>query len=211
MLFGGIALVVVIVLGVVLYCSFSSGGTSCVPVKEKPDVAKEAKIVTSTGNNALANFAGYLELAKDQYLPVELDSMEVVEPKEGKPGSVKLAGKCVTVSFEYSVKEDQNKKSIYSYNAIKMMVKNDAKKEDFKEVCSFTTPFSFDQPADLRYSCKSEQTHKCTKTSDKEEEKVNANLVLKSFEVELGDKPDDIKNGAFAKKEFPESCTKWSS
>jgi hypothetical protein len=213
LLYGGIAatVVVAVVVSIVVivllmrpHSKVQPKSIECVPSKNKPDL-KTLKVTNfgSTDLTAVANLAGYVHLRKDDsYLPLDIDTVTVINPYKGGSHQVIFSGKCTSVNLVYN---DEN--SLYSYKDLTVLVKTYAKKDTKqKEICKVSQLYTAKHPTSLRYSCKGEEHHDCKLLLPEE---LVADLVLESFELELNTKPFAVKNAIFEKPAWDNSCKLW--
>jgi hypothetical protein len=208
---GVVALSVVIIIIIMTRPHQSKPLSSCVPTKDKPNLnSMHVENILSSDKTVLANLVGYLHLVQDgTYLPVELNEV-LLDQRSGK-NIVTLLSNCVEFQIVYKDIIDHREKLGHAYGSIKMAVKDDTKvNEDFNQICVFERSFEFDQPYQTRYSCQEERKHHCSVYVKGRHQDRVADLVLRSFELELDVEPSVGKGQMFTKEPFDSSCTLWS-
>jgi hypothetical protein len=209
---GGIVAVVLIVVAVVVWPRHKSAPADCHPSKDKPKMGKiEIKNIATLDKTTLVNLAGYVELIdKDNggYLPIVVDSVEVVQqPDQSK--LVTLTSSCATLEIYYIKTGAEIGAQLYQFNSINMLVKNDATKDEKPvQICDFDRKFTFLLPLESRYSCQSQQIRSCSTEKDSKKVRV-ADLVLKSFDLELDSDSQKAGQGLFSKDGWVSSCQAW--
>lgn len=210
-LFGiGIAAFVLILLIVLVVVIFIRPRRHhCIPMTSKPELDElEVINVASEKDLVVANMAGYLELLDANgnytYMPLDINSVSIGGPDAGGVRAITLYGECLRFEVRYYISGDA-KNRYYTFTQLGMLVANDAEQDkSAREICKFDYDFEFKLFSSVRYSCKNDLSHKCSKDG-----KLVATLRLKSFELELDGAPNHVKERVFSKDAWFDSCQNW--
>lgn len=170
---------------------------------------KELKNIGYGSQGILANVDGYVEFASKNYTREPLDFYSVeysIDQSNPEKKYLSLSSDQILFDFAY-VHQDKGKPSgYYQFDYLTMLVRNPRNWISTYSVrCLFEEEFTIALPDKTRYSCKKEQTHRCSWDG-----KLVANVVLRSFELELEGNPDKIDRLVFSKPAWEESCEQWA-
>lgn len=170
----------------------------------------DLKNIVHTRERIVANVDGYVEFASQNFTRQPLDFSIVeqdiyeTEPEKKYLG---LIGHQFVFDFAY-VHQDKGKPSgHYQFSYLTMLVRNPRYWiSTYSPRCHFEEEFTIALPDKSRYSCQKEQTHRCISHPGQ----LVANVVLRSFELELEGNPEKVDRLEFSKPAWEESCEQWS-
>jgi hypothetical protein len=195
----GLAVVLIVLIVVVKTRPHAKEHADCSPIKNKPELnSMQTRNIASANKTILANMAGYVEFPGDNsYLLLDIDSISAWKPEYHDFRVVTLSGKCV--SFQLRVSKT-GKDYFYSHP----MMFPDHFPSLADKGCEFSNSFSLAIPENERFSCKEIIEHESYSFSPNKRSR-RANLVLKSFELEMDGVVVEHEKGNFVKEEWPSS------
>jgi hypothetical protein len=204
-----IALACTVVVIVLVCRSQTEANNPCVPLKQVPSIGI-ANLLTAEEERVFAKAGGYLEIFDDEttYLPLNFHTVTRDKLYDG-PMVVTLVGDCVTLDIKYINGSSENSRAppVYSYKGVELLVRNGRRTNKVhRKICEFQNQLKFDQPNNLRYSCRQTRNHICSSYVNNQTYKQKANLVLTIFELELDGDP---AKGGLDKAPLARSCERW--
>jgi hypothetical protein len=193
-----VTVVILVVIVTIVVALFEDAG--CHRSKEKPDMDSiQVKNFASADKTMLANLAGYMQMADNTYLSLDIESVSIGRPDENGAMTVTYVAKCF--SFQVKIKKHDN---LYVYLKAEMFVNDKQYKP--KKICDFFSRLSSEFSESEYYSCKEVKSHQCLTDYGKT---LVANLVLKSFELEYEGTPAKVADRIFDKRAWTASCAVW--
>ena len=153
-----------------------------------------------------ANIAGYLHYNNTRQI-VEIEHLVAARRRYSSTKfNIAMYGSPILLSFFLEVRDEGESSEHYEFVYLTMSIAKKPRHKGWEEICEFDQDLAFSLPANLRYSCKKELSHRCSFNGE-----PVASLVLKSFELEFGGDPDQVAMKEFTKPAWEKSCDVWDA